>query len=285
MGKYRLLINQLCLTEFNSNVITAKKKFYQEIGLKVFLAGLREPLGPIVRAQSPETLKEALRLCAEETNYSYVRNPFKTHTPPIPPPKPLFHPTPFRFPQHNPMPRPPIKAFQNNFHPQQRQSFQYPGPSFHKPIPNSNPFRNQSYPFRSQQNQNPHNPFRQSFTPQNAFAPKNIHLPKPVPMDVDSSVRSRAVNYMNRPNFHLEHDPHNYGNYFQQEDGNYYNQYPETLNENYYNHESTEYDPVEYAVETQEPTAASDGSETKQDEPQQIDDLNFQMAYDQAEPT
>lgn len=76
-----LLVNQLVINEKDANVKRAKQKFYQEMGLKVFVAGLKDPLGPIIRAQAPRTLKEALRLCSEETNYNYVQSSFKTMTP------------------------------------------------------------------------------------------------------------------------------------------------------------------------------------------------------------
>ena len=61
------------------------------MGLKVFLGGLKEPLGPITRAQAPTTLKEALQLCLEEVNYSHTRYLHKTSTiPPLIPPKKMF---------------------------------------------------------------------------------------------------------------------------------------------------------------------------------------------------
>lgn len=56
-----LLVNQFNLNEQSDEVVTAKKPFYQVLGLKVFLSGLKEPLGPIIRAQAPKTFKEALR--------------------------------------------------------------------------------------------------------------------------------------------------------------------------------------------------------------------------------
>lgn len=79
-----LLVNQLNLNERDANVKAAKQKYYQEIGLKVFVAGLRPPLGPIIRAQQPRTLKEALRFCTEETNYNYVQSFPKTLAQPAP---------------------------------------------------------------------------------------------------------------------------------------------------------------------------------------------------------
>lgn len=268
-----LLLNQLCLNELNRDIRASKKSFYQEIGLKVFVAGLKEPLGPIIRAQSPKSMREALRLCSEEGNYNYVKNPFKTHVPPIPP-KPQYQTTPnpqFKILHHPPMPKQPLfqtKPFQSNFHPQ-------PKPFINNP--NNNPFR--KFP-----NPPPFIPHRQQPPTQNAFAPRFNPQPKPVPMEVDPSIRSRRINYMNRPNFHIEHDPYNYGNCSQYEDSNYY-YYPEPHNETYDTLQSTEYDSAEYAVETHNPTAESDEHETKETEQSHVDDLNFQLTTDTTETT
>lgn len=246
-----LLINQLCLSEFNNEVVNSKKKFYQEIGLKVFLAGLKEPLGPIVRAQSPGTLKEALRLCAEENNYHYVRNPFKTHIPPIPPPKPQSYPAQSN---HNAIPRPPIRVFPNNF--QKPKPFaRYPNPNPFRPPWNANPFKNQSNPFKPQPNPNFSNPFKQPFPKQNA------HFPKPVPMEIDPSIRSRAMNYMNRPHFHLEHDP-------QENNATYFD------NEYYYTEQQPYYDSPTQTAYAEPPQDA-----------QKVDDLNFHLVSRATETT
>lgn len=63
-----LLVNLLNINELSAEVRSAKNIFYQDMGLKVFLSGLKD-LGPIIRAQGPSSLKEALRLCLEESNY------------------------------------------------------------------------------------------------------------------------------------------------------------------------------------------------------------------------
>lgn len=68
-----LLVNLLNISEPNDAVKNAKNNFYQQMGLKVFLTGLKDPVGPIIRAQSPATLKEALRLWLEENNYNYSK--------------------------------------------------------------------------------------------------------------------------------------------------------------------------------------------------------------------
>lgn len=257
-----LLLNQLCLNELNGAIRTSKKLFYQEIGLKVFLAGLKEPLGPIIRAQAPSSMREALRLCSEESNYNYVRNPFKTHTPPVPP-KPQHQTTSnpqFKFPQHPP----------------KQQFFQpTPFPSHSHPPPRPFNFNATNNTFRKYTNPNLFTPQRQQPPTQNSFAPRFNPQSKPVPMEVDPSIRSRKINYMNRPNFHLEHNPENYCEQPYDDSNCYY--YPEPYSECYNYQPPVEYDSARYAVETHEPTAESVEPQTNQSEQPHVDDLNFQQ--------
>ncbi|XP_055604087.1 uncharacterized protein LOC129752326 [Uranotaenia lowii] len=92
--------------------------------------------------------------------------------------------------------------------------------------------------------------------------------PKPTPMDVDPSIRSRHVNYLNRPNYQLEQE--------------YYWYYPQDPSLHLYSEHS---DPVNSAeIEQQQPdqiytyTAEATTSEpSSADVPQdETDDLNFQ---------
>ena len=284
-----LLVNKLNLAENNANVKMAKNRFYQEMGLKVFVAGLKEPLGPIIRAQAPETLREALRLCAEENNYNYVKNPFKTQPPSIPPrstfhtPRPTYHPPP-RFPSTNPFnqPKSPMNPFAYNFNqnPFPKQPFvnNFNQNTFPKqPFVNHNPFkpqplnpnfpRQQPYPPRF----NP-NPFR---TP-NAFAPRPAVFQKPVPMEVDPSIRSRKINYMNRPHFHEEEGPENYYTYDPYE---YHHQYSDQYHHDYYDcppeQYSEEQDNFTESCNSTKPSLENGADQTKEDV--QVDDLNFHM--------
>lgn len=211
-----LLVNLLNLNEPNPVVVSAKKIFYQELGLKVFLSGLKEPLGPIIRAQSPKTLKEALRLCLEEGNYNYVKNHLRAPPPPPVPAKPSYNiPKPLQFPTSN-----------------QLRLLQYPKPFQFPYLQNQRPplSNHQIKPFTYPQQQKPFNfspqirpmqfpqqqrPF-QFHPPQRSFQfgqqpprqfPSNPNFPKqpkPTPMEIDHSIRSNQVNYLNRPNYHLE---------------------------------------------------------------------------------
>lgn len=245
-----LLINLLNLSEENAAVKTAKSALYQQMGLKVFLSGLRDPLGPIIRAQSPNTLKDALRLCLEENNYNLYKNTKQTV------------PTqPQRFQQAQPQSR------IYNSVPQQRnnQPISQPGPSWRESQNSSN--RN-NYQNSQAQQQRPVVPLRNIPNPNPA---------RPEPMDVDPSIRSRQVNYMNRP---PQARPTN-GPHYQIE---YVNQ----------NHETDQYNvqhDQSYSVEQERPSEPTFNVEPEQVQVQgnynenqtaepTADDLNFCMATD-----
>lgn len=279
-----LLVNLLNLNEPNPVVITAKKGFYQELGLKVFLSGLKEPLGPIIRAQSPRTLKEALRLCLEEGNFNYVKNHLRSPQPPpvpakqsynVPKPSPfpvanqlrlLQHPKPFLHPQN----QRPI-SFNPQFKP-----FTYPQP--HKPFN----FSPQIRPMQIPQQQRPpqfhqqQRPFQFGQQPPRQF-PSNPNFypsrqPKPVPMEVDHSIRSNLMNYMNRPNYQMEEYLEPYAIYdesypYQMYD---YSGYPEY---------SEVYNPIDQSSESSE----NDNNDSNKSLP--VDDLNFRERTEQGHAT
>ena len=150
-----LLVNLINLNTSNELVKAEKIRLYQDMGLKVFLGGLKEPLGPIIRAQAPTTLKEALRLCLEEGNYSHTRYLHKTSTiPPLIPPKKMFPQT--QQPRYfNPTPQsPPFKFVPQPrfFQPQQPRPNQFPQ---NKPFPfqHQRPFQppqQRQYPYPQQ---------------------------------------------------------------------------------------------------------------------------------------
>lgn len=262
-----LMVNQLNLNEHNSDVRAAKNLFYQEIGLKVFLAGLNEPVGTVIRAQCPTSLKDALRRCIEERNFYYHKQ--KSYTPPVPTrnkfqnkfsnPFSRFQQTPVTqnsFPsypiQTNPFQRvAPIQRPQQLQHtPQQFSPFQ-PQVPFQRTFSPSQPNHSQ----RPQQ-PGPSNPFNRnpnqfSKPPSGTYRP-----PKPTPMEIDQSLRSLKVNYMNRPNFHEV-------NWTEPID--YYGQYSEPSN--CYQYDATNYEQVNINNSSEEqPVTEPEG-----------DTLNFQM--------
>lgn len=54
---------------------TVKKTFYNTHALKIFLAGLREPLGSTIRAMKPSTLAEARQYIIAENNIRHLQKP------------------------------------------------------------------------------------------------------------------------------------------------------------------------------------------------------------------
>lgn len=299
-----LLINLMNLNEQNVDVIAAKKTFFQELGLKVFLAELVEPPGHTIRAQSPKTLREALRICLDEINFTSGKNytraiaqpgPSK-QTPPLPPRK-LFIQQPFprfqqqqfpKFQQQQPFPRfsqqfpkfqqQPFPRFPQQQFPKFQQQQQQPFPRFpQQTFPRFH--QQQPYPKFSQQPIFRPNQFQLNPNNQNVFAPRPVFQPKPVPMEVDQSIRSRGINYMNRPNFHMEYELFDNDNYYPQyqTDNNYY-YYPEQLVENDLAEQPAEYTQIDQTNETHEPTAENEECETQQNKQQNVDDLNFLLA-------
>lgn len=221
-----LMVNQLNLNEPNRDVRSAKTQFYQDMGLKVFLAGLNEPIGQVIRAQCPTSLKDALRRCLEERNFHYQKP--KSNPPPVPSrnkfqttnnnnpfsyghasrsnaiPRIPFQPN---YQQMNPFQYIPPFAHPNNFHPAQQPFQQIPPqralppaqpnnfPRAQQP-PSQNPFQ------RNPPSAQPNNSNRQQAPVANSGAHR---LPRPIPMEVDHSIRSRQMNYMNRPHLHEMH--------------------------------------------------------------------------------
>lgn len=207
-----LMINQLNINEPNVDVRTAKNQFYQDMGLKVFLAGLNEPIGTVIRAQCPTSLKDALRRCLEERNFQL--NKPKPAPPAIPPrnryPNRDFNPFLQGFQSHPlpypPMPYPPNPAQRNtpahfnNFNRAQQHLQNHPPPQ--RALPPSNLSRAQQ-PSTS-------NPFQRpplGAVPNNSNRPNSAQhrFPRPTPMEVDQSVMSRQINYMGRPHWHEMH--------------------------------------------------------------------------------
>lgn len=54
----------------------SKRDFFTKQALKTFLAGLKDPLGPTIRAMRPSTLAEALQFITEEDNIKYYQKSF-----------------------------------------------------------------------------------------------------------------------------------------------------------------------------------------------------------------
>lgn len=159
-----LLINHTNISTNDGNVKQDRICTHQENALQVFLAGLKEPIGGNVRARQPKNLKTAFDAAVEERNFQ-SRNGLNRPNLPARPPKPIT----FQFPTNSPRHIPPTY-------------------SLHRPMPYSQPQRPNFVPrFVPHHNDNL------------GSRPPPKALPAPEEMDVDRSIRSKFVNYMNRP--------------------------------------------------------------------------------------
>lgn len=69
-----LLLSNLAVTENNENVKGTKTTMFDNMALKAFLTGLREPLGATIRSRNPESIEAALNQVIDEENIMYSRN-------------------------------------------------------------------------------------------------------------------------------------------------------------------------------------------------------------------
>lgn len=70
------LLNTICnYIDLHStgNERDTKRDFFTKQALKTFLAGLREPIGPIIRAIRPTNLSQAVQFIREEENIKYYQ--------------------------------------------------------------------------------------------------------------------------------------------------------------------------------------------------------------------
>ena len=184
------ILNLLCayvdLHETTDANKKLKRTLYQNLALKTFLSGLREPLGTTIRCMKPIDLSEALQIVLQEDNVHYFQNsnnkiltrPGFSQIRPDQTQK-IVRSTPINFNANT----------QNDFFRSQQNRFPS-RPINIQPRINNQPqkFFTNSQVFRQpQQNQN------QKI---NVFKPnQNKILPKPTPM----SVCTQNTNFANRP--------------------------------------------------------------------------------------
>lgn len=155
------LITHVKLHDADETVRKAKETLYTEMCLNSFLAGIKEPLGSMIRARKPTNIADAYNLCIAEQNMFYLKNKMTTsstsnnnqYKKPLPP-------LPSRNIHLNP------QIFQNRFEQKQNQPNYY----------NHQPFKpNYNTTFR-------HN-FQPTFKPPAILPPK---ISNPEPMDTRS---------------------------------------------------------------------------------------------------
>ena len=156
---------------------TLKRDFFTKQGLKSFLAGLKEPLGPIIRAMRPTTLEQAVQFIREEDNIKYYQ---KSQTP-----NNYTKPTnSHNFQAAQALRPPPVNRFSNQFN--QNQS--------HRNQMQIQKFSNPPHPNFSTHTQS-------NGRPQNVWSPNSnivASQPKPTPMSVstrNTQLSGRNQNY------------------------------------------------------------------------------------------
>lgn len=255
MSNLSALHNFIDTHESDANITTVKKNFYNVHALRIFLAGLKEPLGSTIRAMKPSSLAEARQYIISEDNIRHLQRPNFDH---LIKPKQIQQKPNFNF---NLSPRP----FENPF-PKQLPPPQFPrGPINIQP----RPVPPQKFPTAKQV-------FGNQRIPSNVWKP-NPHrfqnLPRPTPMSgISQASQSQSQNRFQPrphylPNYFKSYRPYNgpiieeinnhcqdfYNDNNQDFDpncmylsdndfaGNYYeNNYDETDCENYYYPEQTD---------------------------------------------
>lgn len=185
-----LILNKIGCMEVSSESLTILTQTYRDKALDTFVRGLKGDLPRLLGIREPTDLPQALHLCLKLENQNY-RTQYA-----------ISHSGPSRG-SHNQIapPPPPRKNIvnQSNNNPQGSKPPFYPQLTYLPQPPNLNYNRNQNA-YR----QPPFNPnYHRNYGQYNAAIPARPTGPKPQPraepMDVDRTIRSRAINYMNRP--------------------------------------------------------------------------------------
>lgn len=172
-----LILNKLSSMDMSQDSMNMMTKTYRDKALDTFIRGLKGDLPKLLSMREPTDLPQALHLCLklENVNYrtQYSHNNVRIPSFSIPPPLPPKRQDHIR------------NQFTNNrqFHPQLLQNPQ----SGHNPFVFNRPQR-PTY-FNQQQR-----------APMSRYQNNNFNnFSKPEPMEIDQSMRTRQVNYMNRP--------------------------------------------------------------------------------------
>lgn len=173
-----LILNKIASMEMSQESMNIMTRAYRDKALDTFIRGLKGDLPRLLSMREPNDLPQALHLCLKLENVHYriqhsLGNVRYGHSPapPLPPKRThnqTYHPLP-------PQRRSFLPELLHN--PQAPRAFTgppHPRPPTHPP---------QYHPQLHRQSDNQTRP----------------NLPRPEPMDIDSSLRSQRVNYMNRP--------------------------------------------------------------------------------------
>lgn len=171
-----LIMNKLSCLDVGKEALDILAQTYRDKALDVFIRGLKGQMSIHLGMKEPTDLPQALQLCLKMEN-QFARAQFaNSHNPIVKNNKQTL----------------PKAQYQNKnqlpFYPQLTYLPQHSGiqQTYSNPIRN-----NYNQPYYPQFHQNKNLP------PPRPSAPKP--QPKPEPMEIDTSMQSRAVNYMNRP--------------------------------------------------------------------------------------
>lgn len=188
-----LIINNISCMTIGKEAMDILIQTYRDKALDTFIRGLRGDLAKLLCIREPTTLPQALHLCLKLQNQNFrTEHAYSKNTKPPQHPranqnfKPQFtHRAYDIFPHVTPVP-PRTHHVYHQRQPQYLNNNSQPLQYFNQ---------NQQFPTQIQRYQNANPTYNNP--PPRPFAPKP--QPKPVPMEIDQSMQSRAVNYMNRP--------------------------------------------------------------------------------------
>lgn len=162
---------------------------YNKKAIDAFIRGLDGDIGRFLKNYEPDSLAAAYSYCITYKNIEFRKSLVKPRNESF-----THHTLPPRLPPRMPITKPPFFRQQPFFQQQQRSFQQQPFFQHPRPFPNQQFFQNPK-PIHQQPFQRPPNP-----PPNPQIPPRNpFRQPPPEPMDVDHSIRSRQVNYGNRP--------------------------------------------------------------------------------------
>ncbi|XP_075157913.1 uncharacterized protein LOC142231180 [Haematobia irritans] len=190
-----LILNKIGSMDLADEPLQLLTQTYRDKALDTFVRGLKGDLARLLGMKEPTDLPQALHLCLKLENQDFRSNyaskiPQETRYVPRKNVQHKDHPGHRTFfPQLAHIPQPQTSVYRNN-------NF-----SLYNPVPQTTAFRNTNFSHRPVQNfyngyQNI--PQQPQFVPPRPFAPKP--QARPEPMEVDPSLRSNRINYMNRPN-------------------------------------------------------------------------------------
>lgn len=193
-----LILNKIGCMKIGPEAMQLMTETYRNKALDTFIRGLRGDLPRLLGTREPTDLPQALHLCLKLENQNYRTQQINKNTPPHNPRRnqnngqPQFYPHLAHFPQNQYRYTP-----QTNYNPRNQQ---FPSQSPY------NPFNPPQQQFHKQQNNYP--PQQQFLRQQNNYPiqqqynlppPRPFQPKPPTPMDVDRSLQTARVNYVNRP--------------------------------------------------------------------------------------